>query len=154
MNNIIETITITIASGLIGGFISFYFSEKTENYKFELLKKEQAAKVAELFALWIKYDGIEIEELPADEKTSYQEKLNRLTWELAMWIRDEKLVKQIMDRLSNNSKSDIKEIIMQVREVIQNKKNKQLKWKNIVNFKLRKCESEEIVPSPSAPPEE
>ena len=54
--NIIETILLTISSGLIGGFISYYFAEKTENYKFELLKKEQAVKVAELFACWMRCD--------------------------------------------------------------------------------------------------
>jgi hypothetical protein len=137
----IETIIITISSGLIGGFISYYFVEKTENYKFELLKNEQAGRVAELFALWIKYDDIEIESLTSLEKIEYQEKLNKLTWELTMWIKDEKLVKKIMDKLSHSSKSDIKEIIMQVREVIQNKKNKEIKWKDIVNFKLRKGKS-------------
>ena len=150
----LETVIITIASGLVGGFISYYFSEKIENYKFELLKKEQAAKVAELFALWIKYDDVEIEKLSTVEKMDYQEKLNRLIWELAMWIKDEKIVKKIMDKLSHSSKSDIKQVIMQVREVIQNKKNKQLKWGNIVNFKFRKNGIEEIIPSPSAPPEE
>lgn len=150
----LETIIITILSGLIGGYISYYFVEKSENYKFELLKNEQAAKVAELFALWIKYDGIEIENLSDADKIEYQEKLNRLTWELAMWVKDEKLVKKIMEKLSHSSKSEIKEIIMQVREVIQNKENKEIEGNDIVNFKLRKSEFEEIIPSPSAPPKE
>lgn len=150
----LETIIITILSGLIGGYISYYFAEKSENYKFELLKNEQAAKVAEFFALWIKYDGIEIENLSDADKIEYQEKLNRLTWELAMWVKDEKLVKKIMEKLTHSSKSEIKEIIMQVREVIQNKENKEIEGNDIVNFKLRKSESEEIIPSPSAPPKE
>lgn len=152
--NILETIIITVSSGLIGGFISYYFAEKTENYKFELLKKEQAARVAELFALWIKYDDLAIKKLAITEKTDHQERLNKLTWELAMWIQDEEIVKKIMDKLSQSSKSDIKEIIIQIREIIQNKKSEKLKWENIVNFHLRGSESEEIVPSPSAPPEE
>lgn len=150
----IETIIITLASGLIGGFISYYFAEKTENYKFELLKNQQATRVADLFSLWLKHDDTSIEKLTAVEKMEYQEKLNKLTWELAMWIRDEEIVKKIMDRLSHSSKSNIKEIILQVREVIQNKKSKVLKWEDIVNFKFRNSESEEIIPSPSAPPEE
>lgn len=153
--NIIETILITVSSGLIGGFISYYFAEKTENYKFNLLKKEQATKVAELFALWIKYDDKSIENLTKIKKIDYQEKLNRLTWELSMWIQDERIVKQIMDKLSHSSKSDIKQIIFEIREIIQNKKSKLLKWQNIVHFKFRNNDSNEIVPSPSiAPPEE
>jgi len=153
--SIFETIIITIASGIIGGYISYYFTKKTENYRFELLKKEQAAKVAELFALWVKHDDKSLKEHSSDYKSDYLEKLNKLTWELVMWMPDEGIVKQIMEKLSHSSKSDIKQIILQIREVIQNRKSSLLKWEDIVNFKFRDNKSEEeIIPSPSAPPEE
>jgi hypothetical protein len=133
--NIIETIIVTISSGLFGGFISYYFAEKTENYKFELLKKEQAAKVAELLAFWIRHDNDTVEKLLEVERRDYAEKLNRLTWELSIWIRDEKIIKKIMKKLSNESGADIKQIILEIREEIQRKKSKELKWEDIVSFK-------------------
>ncbi len=149
----IETIIITIAGGLIGGFVSYYFAEKTENYKFELLKKEQASKVAELFALWVKHNDNSLKKLSIDKRNNYIEKLNKLTWELTIWIPDEKIVMKIMNKLSHKSKSEIKQIILQIRETIQNKKCNQLKWKDIVNFKVRDNNlEEELIPSPSAPP--
>jgi len=66
--DIIGTFIVTISSGLIGGYISYYFLEKSENYKFELLKREQAAKIAELFALWLKYNESELKILTQEQK--------------------------------------------------------------------------------------
>ena len=133
--DIIVTIIITISSGLIGGFTSYYFTEKIENYKFDLLKKEQAAKVAELFALWLKCDDDALRNFTGEERKNHCEKLNKLTWELAIWIPDERIVKTIMEKLSHNSRSDIKEIILMVREQIQKRESKKLKWKDLVSFK-------------------
>lgn len=133
--NILETIIITMASGLIGGSISYFFSEKIENYKFDLMKKEQAAKAAELFSLWLKCDDEVVKKFSEEERRNHCEKLNKLTWELAIWIPDEKIVKSIMEKLSHSSKADIKEIILQIREQIQKRKNKQLKWQDLINFK-------------------
>jgi len=133
--NIIETIIITVSSGLIGGFISYYFSEKNEDYKFELLKKEQAVKVAELFAFWLTCDDETLKKFIVKERKSHCERLNRLVWELAIWIPDENLVKDIMDKLSHSSRKDIKEIILNIREQIQKKKSDKLKWQDLVSFK-------------------
>ncbi len=133
--NILETIIITVSSGLIGGFISYYFTEKTENYKFELLKKEQAVKVAELFAFWLTCDDETLAKFTEKERKDHCEKLNRLTWELVIWIPDEDLVKDIMDKLSHSSRKDIKEIILNIRKQIQKKKDSKLKWQDLVSFK-------------------
>ncbi len=133
--NILETVIISVSSALIGGYVSYYFSQKTENYKFELLKKEQAAKVAELFAFWLKCDDDVLKEFTKKERRDHVEKLNRLTWELAIWIPDEDLVEDIMDRLSHSSKKDIKEILLNIREQIQRKKSQKLKWEDLVYFK-------------------
>lgn len=132
--NILETIIITISSGLIGGAISYYFGEKTENYKFELLKKEQAVKVAELFACWTKYDDKVLAKFTEEEKRNHSERLNKLTWELAIWISDEKIVTNIMDRLSHNSRQDVKEIILDIRQQVQRRSVKKLKWQDLVYF--------------------
>lgn len=133
--NIVETFLISIFSAFIGGFVSYYFSEKIENYKFELLKKEQAAKVAELFAFWLTCDDDVLNSFTPKERRDHVEKLNRLVWELAIWIPDENLVKDIMEKLSHSSRKDIKEILISLREQIQKKKSKKIKWSDIVRFK-------------------
>lgn len=132
--NIVETLIIAISSGLIGGFISYYFSEKTVNYKFEILKKEQATKVAELFSFWLTCNDENLKSFSKKERSDHCEKLNRLTWELAIWIPDEELVNEIMKKLSHNSRKDIKEIILKLREQIQRKKSKKIKWEDLVSF--------------------
>jgi len=133
--NIIEIIVLTIASGLIGGFISYYFAEKTENYKFELLKKEQAAKLADLFAYWIKYDDETVKKIGDKSRKDYYQSLNKLAWELAIWIPDEKIISDIMNRLANKSQKNIQELILEARKLIQKKENKILKEENITYFK-------------------
>ena len=132
---IMQTIVITISSGLIGGFISYYFSEKTEKYKFEMLKREQAGKVAELFAFWLRCDDEVLNKFSQEERMNHCEKLNKITWELSIWIPDERIVKNIMDKLSHKSRQDIKEIILDIREQMQGQKSKELKWEDIVLFK-------------------
>ena len=133
--NYIETIIITTAGGLIGGFVSYYFAEKTEKYKFELLKQEQAVRVAELFATWMKIGDKELSQMEETERAEHCEKLNKITWELAIWIPDEAIVKNIMDKLSHNSQQDIKEIILSIRQQIQKKEHRKLKWEDLVYFK-------------------
>ena len=133
--DILTTITLTISSGLIGGYISYYFREKSDNYKFDLLKKEQASKVAELFAFWLKCDDDTLAKFTEKERKDHCEKLNKLTWELVIWIPDENLVKEIMGKLSHSSRKDIKEIILSIREHVQKSKSDKLAWKEIVSFK-------------------
>ena len=137
--NIIITLILTITSGLIGGFTSYYFAEKTENYKFELLKQEQASKIADLFAYWIKYDDSTFKELDDESQKDYYHNLNKLSWELAIWISDESVVKEIMFRLGNDKKAkDIRILILEARKLLQKKENKYLKPKDIVYFSKKK----------------
>ena len=128
------TIIIPLITLFIGGLIVYYFDKKTEKYKFELLKREQAAKVAELFAFWLRCDDEVLNKFTKEERIDHCEKLNKITWELAIWIPDEKIVKNIMDKLAHKSRQEIKEIILNIREQIQEKKSKELKWEDIVSF--------------------
>jgi hypothetical protein len=41
-----------------------------------------------------------------------------------------------MEKLNNKSGMDIKQIILEIREEIQRKKSKELKWEDLINFKL------------------
>ena len=133
--NYIEAFILTTASGLIGGFVSYYFAEKNEKYKFELLKQQQAVRVAELFAAWMKVDGKKLDKMAEIERADHCEKLNKITWELAIWVPDEMVVKDIMNRLSHTSNQDIKEIILKIRHQIQKRKDISLKWQDLVYFK-------------------
>lgn len=124
--DVAQTVVITIASGLIGGYISYYFAQKTENYKFVQLQKQKAEAIAKLFALWIKYKGKEVDILDDKELKDYFEDLNRMSLELTLWIKDDQLLNDIMLRLQNHeSAKDIRNIVGDVRKMIlENKKDK------------------------------
>ena len=127
--DVIERLILMVTSGLISGLIVYFFTIRVEKYKFDIYKRKQAEKVAELFATWIRKKKI----IKGDEE--YCEKLNHLAWGLAMWIPDEKLVKKIMDRLANKSKAlSIKKIIIEMREFILQNKSKELKSDDLVHF--------------------
>lgn len=125
----IEKIILMIASGLISGLIVYFFTIRVEKYKFDIYKRKQSEKVAELFAAWIRKKKI----IKGDEE--YCEKLNCLAWGLAIWIPDEKLVKKIMDRLANENKAlSIKKIIIEMREFILQSKSTELKSSDLIHF--------------------
>lgn len=117
--NTTETIIITISSGLIGGFISFYFAQKTEKYKFAQLQKQKAEAVARLFSKWIKYKEDDLKKLNAEKLNDYYEELNKMSIEISFWIKDQKLLTDIMLRLQNDpSAKNIRQIIGEVRKLI------------------------------------
>lgn len=115
-----------MVSGSIGGSISYYFAQKTENYKFLQLQKQKAEAVARLFARWIKYRGKEKDCLNQNELIEYFEELNRMSFEISFWITDHKLLTDIMLRLQNASDAkDIRAIIGDIRKLIlENPKDK------------------------------
>ncbi|MFA6392885.1 MAG: hypothetical protein WCW54_02280 [Candidatus Paceibacterota bacterium] len=100
MNNI-ETIIIVIVSVLIGGVTTYYFSKKTEDYKFLQAQKQKAEAVAKLFSRWIKYRGKERDYLNQDELIDYYEGLNQMSFEVSFCIKDYKLLSDIMLLLQN-----------------------------------------------------
>ncbi|MBU1016563.1 MAG: MutH/Sau3AI family endonuclease [Patescibacteria group bacterium] len=78
---------------------------------------------------------IQARTLSENDRRDYAEKMNRLTRGLAIWIPDEKVVKQIMGRLSNNkSRLDIKQIILQIREDIQKRKSEVLVYQKLIKY--------------------
>lgn len=119
--DIITTIILTISGGLIGGYINYYFSEKTENYKFELLRREQAAKIATFFSKWIKYRGKEKYFLDDKEIINHYEELNKMSLEIALWIKDADLLNKIMSVTQLKGGSlNIRQITGDVRKLILN----------------------------------
>jgi hypothetical protein len=111
------------------------YEKKLEEYKFEIVQREQASKISELFAMWFKYGGREDELLDVDSKRNHFEKLNKLTCELAIWVKNENLVKEIMSRLHNDKDAlHYKEIIIKMREYILGDKCKELRADNLIHF--------------------
>ncbi|MFZ3301575.1 MAG: hypothetical protein WA152_02570 [Microgenomates group bacterium] len=130
--DIITTIILTISGGLIGGYITYYFSEKTENYKFEVLRREQSAKVAMLLAKWIKYRGKENKFLNEKEQIDHYEELNKMSLELSLWIKDHILLNKIHDLFQIKPNAmDVRSVTAEVRKYIHNLKNDDLNPKEI-----------------------
>jgi hypothetical protein len=125
--DIFQTITITMASGLIGGYIAYYFTERTEDYKFLVSKRDKIANIASFFSLWIKYRGHEGKWLKGEELVEYYQELTRMSFELALWVDDEELLKDVMKRLKNEDGSQqTVELLLKVKKLISKNKKSNL----------------------------
>jgi hypothetical protein len=115
--------------------IAHKYNKKLEDYKFSILQREQASKIAELFSKWGKYAGQEKTMLDENALKDYYEKITRMSFELSLWITDEDLVIEIMNRLMNKKDAlATKEVLIKIREHILNKKTIKLKAINIVHW--------------------
>lgn len=117
---------------LIGAIITNYLNNKLDR---ESRQRVQAAKIARLFARWAKYAGKENSILDQKELYDYYESLTRMSYELSLWVKDEELVKKIMKRLAvANDASSPKELIIEARQLILNKKPKKLTADDLVHW--------------------
>jgi len=114
--------------------IKHEYDKILEEFKFSIRQREQAAAIAKLFARWIKYNGKEDVLLKENEKRDHFEEMNKLNWELAIWMPDEKIVKKINNRLTNKGGEDIRSLILEVRTLILGKKSDDLKWSELTYF--------------------
>lgn len=130
--DIVQTITITLASGLIGGCISYYFTERTEDYKFLVSKRDKIANIASFFSLWIKYRGHEQRWLEGKDLIEYYQELTKMSFELALWVDDEDLLKDVMRRLKNEDGSEqTVDLLLKVKKLISKNKESKLKAEDI-----------------------
>ncbi len=107
------------------------YDKQLEDYKEMYFKREQSSKISTLLATWISKPA---DETPKDKALRFK-KLNQLSFELALWIPDEILLKELMKRLSNNPEAQgTKDILLYCRELIQDKKNKDIKAGDLVHF--------------------
>lgn len=99
--------------------IKHEYDKKIEEYKFSQLQRQKAESVANLFAHWIKYRGKETELLSKKEQFEYYEALNRMSIEIALWIKDETLLSDLMARLQNKQDAkSIHDLVGDVRKLI------------------------------------
>lgn len=118
--------------------IQHEYDKKLEDYRFSILQREQAAKIATFFAKWAKYSAKEKTILNKKELHDYYEELTKMSYELSLWIPDENLVKKIMSRLElKEGAPQVKELLIEIREHILGKKTKTLKSKEIIHWYVK-----------------
>ena len=115
--------------------IQHEYDKKLEDYRFSILQREQAAKIATFFARWAKYSAREKTILNKKELHDYYEELTRMSYELSLWIPDENLVKKIMSRLElKKGAPEVKTLLIEIREHILGKKTETLKAGEIIHW--------------------
>jgi len=127
------TIIIALITLIIGGLIGYFSGIKLESYRFEIRRREQAVRIAEFFARWIKYRGKEEKLLSKEELINYYEDLTRMSFEISLWIDDEEILKKIMARLVHREEApEVRELLIEVRDLISKSKTKFFKADDIV----------------------
>lgn len=115
--------------------IQHEYAKKLEAYKFSQVERQKAEMIATFFAKWIKYRGKEREFLTDKELIDYYEELNKLSFELTLWIKDEEVLNEIMNRTQlKDGVGDIFSIITRIRKLILDIKNDKFDYKNITNW--------------------
>jgi hypothetical protein len=98
----INAVLIAAIQLLATNWLKAHFDRQLELFRFEQLRRERAAMIAELFAEWVSK--------PTDSK-----RLNQLTWEASLWLPAD-IILELSKRLSNATDAkDMKEIIVAVR---------------------------------------
>jgi len=119
----------------IQAILAIWTYKTVERYKFLLYRQEQAAKIAELIAEWSRYGGKTRDLLSKEQQREHFTRLNKLTWELAIWVPHDSLVRKIMERLSNQDNALApKDIIVEVRKLMNSKTT--IKGKELVHFPM------------------
>jgi hypothetical protein len=125
-------ITVLLFGTIAGTFLTYYLNKKQEK---ETQQKIEAAKLATFFAKWIKYDGEELHILNQKELYDYFEELNKMIFELSLWIEDKELLIMIKDKLSHKQDApDIKDIILKARKLILGEKPDDITVDDIIHF--------------------
>ena len=135
----LQTIALGLLSATIGGVIvalaNYRFNKTLETNS---LQRAQAARIAAFFAKWTKYSGKDKKILNEVQLYDYYEELDRMSYELFLWIKDEELVKDIMERLTlKEDAPKVEELLVRVRELILNKKPKKLKADDVVRWNIK-----------------
>ena len=102
--------------------IQHEYDKKLEDYKFSQLQRQKAELIALFFAKWIKFSGEEQYLLKNNELIEYYEDLNRMSLEISLWIKDEKLLNSIMSLFKKQKKNteDLRTLTGKVRKLILN----------------------------------
>lgn len=135
-----NTIFIILGLGVIQWLLSLWiksrieesikqeYNKQLEEYKFLISKRDKVANIASFFSLWIKYRGNGEKWLDEKERIDYYKELTQMSFELALWIDDEDLLRDIMKRLKNEDGSEnTVNLLLKAKTLISNNKNSTLK---------------------------
>lgn len=99
--------------------IQHEYDKKLEEYRFSQLQRQKAETIARLFSRWIKYQGNESTYLNKGELIDFYEELNQMSIEISLWIRDKKILSDIMARLQLKvDAKDIRTLSGEIRKLI------------------------------------
>ena len=108
--------------------VRYEYDKQLERYRFSLSKRDKVANIASFFSLWIKYRGHEQKWLKGQELVEYYQELTKMSFELALWIDDEILLKDVMIRLKNEDGSqNTVELLLKFKKLISENKESTLK---------------------------
>lgn len=113
--------------------IKHEYDRSLEEFKYDIKVREQAAKVAEYMAT--------ARDLKASDPQSEYQKVNKLAWELGMWLPSETYMK-LAESIANPTKTNNPlEMVIAVRKILLKEKAGDLKSDNILhhapNLKVR-----------------
>ncbi len=112
--------------------IKHEYDKQLEEHKFAISKRDKTANIASFFSLWIKYRGHEQGWLKGKDLIEYYQKLTQMSFEFALWIDDEDLLRDVMKRLKNEDGSENTiELLLEVRKFISKNKTSKLKAEDI-----------------------
>jgi len=130
---IIQFLISTWVKTKIENSIKLESDKKLENYKNSKLQREKAALVAKLFSKWIKYSPHGTSHLSDKDLYDYYEELNRMSLELSLWLKDDKLLSEIMCALNwKKGSKDIRALTGEVRKLILDIENDKFNPQSIV----------------------
>jgi len=104
--------------------IQHEYNKKLEEYKFLQIQRQKAEIIAKFFAKWIKFRGQEKVLLEKKELLDYYEDLNKMSFEISLWISDDKILKEVMKLFQNDPEAkNVRQLIGEFRKLILNIKN-------------------------------
>ena len=112
--------------------IQHEYAKKLEDYRFSQIQRQKAEIIASFFAKWIKYRGKEKDFLTDKDLINYYEELNRMSLEISLWMKDKKVLSEIMSRTQlKDGSGNIRSITGRVRKLILDIKHDSFDPKNI-----------------------
>lgn len=139
-----STLFLVLCLGLLQWFLSLWiknrleqsirheYDKQLEEHKFTISKRDKVANIASFFSLWIKYRGHEHKWLKGNDLINYYQELTRMSFELALWVDDDDLLKDVMKRLKNEDGSEnTVGLLLKVKKVISENKKSTLKVDDI-----------------------
>jgi len=135
---LVQFLLATWIRSRIENSVKHEYDKNLENYKSSELQRQKAAMVAQLFAKWIKYGKDSEYKLNGEQLLDRYEELNKMSMEISLWIKDERLLEEIMKAFHwDDGAQDIRSLTGEVRKLILNDKKDSFNPQNIVLWTMK-----------------